>query len=76
VENGLVSKNFNQSPRRFDNDKKIHSMVIGDLIEISDLRMLAAVEATKNKISEAVAVVSTSKKFLIPSVFVSGQRTR
>jgi len=53
--------------------RKIHGIVIGDLIEIS---MLAAVAATENKIDKAVAVTSTSKNLLIPSTFVSGQRTR
>jgi len=56
--------------------RKIHGIVVGDLIDISNLLMLAAVAATKNTISKAVDVASTSNNLLIPSAFVSGQRTR
>jgi hypothetical protein len=56
--------------------RKIYGIVVDDLIEISNLLMLAAVAATKNTISKAVDVVSTCKILLIPSTFVSGQRTR
>ena len=71
-----MSKNLDQSPKDSIKMRKIHGIVIGDLIEIYNLLMFAAIAATKNKIRIAVAIVSTSKILLIPSAFVSGQRTR